>query len=298
MGTLESYARKARNTEGRPGELSGDDELPNVSFKLLQWSRFAVTRMSSGRRDHPVTAIIPRDDAYVVTLDRLDTPAHPFWVNGREYRFAPKRAGQSAIFDLRRDVGASVQAAFDNLHVYIPRAALDTVTDEVDAPRIESLDTLPGVAVDDDVIRHLGSILFSAVETPERANRLFLDHITMALQLHLVSAYGHVSPRRPLKRGGLSTAQERRVDEMLVSRLNGEVSLDELAAVCGLSRSHFARAFRTSFGQPPHRWLLARRIDRVETCCCTRHCPSRKSPSSAASRARVTSPRHSHGQWA
>ena len=46
---------------------------------------------------------------------------------------------------------------------------------------------------------------------------------------------------------------------MLDARLDGSVSLAELACACQLSVRHFARAFRRSTGQPPHRWLVERR---------------------------------------
>jgi AraC family transcriptional regulator len=39
------------------------------------------------------------------------------------------------------------------------------------------------------------------------------------------------------------------------------VSLAELAALVGLSPHHFCRAFAGSTGQPPHRWLVERRIE-------------------------------------
>jgi AraC-like DNA-binding protein len=37
-----------------------------------------------------------------------------------------------------------------------------------------------------------------------------------------------------------------------------------VAAECNLSVSHFAHAFRRTFGRPPHRWLMERRIDAVK----------------------------------
>jgi transcriptional regulator GlxA family with amidase domain len=36
-----------------------------------------------------------------------------------------------------------------------------------------------------------------------------------------------------------------------------------LASVSGVSPAHFARAFKTAFGLPPHRYLLTRRIERA-----------------------------------
>jgi AraC-like DNA-binding protein len=36
-----------------------------------------------------------------------------------------------------------------------------------------------------------------------------------------------------------------------------------LAAAAGLSRAHFSSAFRSAFGEPPHRYLLTRRLERA-----------------------------------
>jgi AraC-like DNA-binding protein len=37
-----------------------------------------------------------------------------------------------------------------------------------------------------------------------------------------------------------------------------------LADVSGVSPAHFARAFKTAFGAPPHRYLLTRRLERAK----------------------------------
>ena len=51
---------------------------------------------------------------------------------------------------------------------------------------------------------------------------------------------------------------------MIRENLDGKVRLSELARECGLSVSHFTRAFRKSFGMSPYRWLLERRIDQAK----------------------------------
>lgn len=38
-----------------------------------------------------------------------------------------------------------------------------------------------------------------------------------------------------------------------------------LAAVSGVSEAHFSRSFREAFGIPPHRYLLARRLEQATT---------------------------------
>jgi AraC family transcriptional regulator len=67
---------------------------------------------------------------------------------------------------------------------------------------------------------------------------------------------------RPL-RGGLPAWQQRRVVDFIEEHLADEISLAALAKLVELSLFHFARAFTQSFGVPPHRYHMARRIDRA-----------------------------------
>jgi len=41
------------------------------------------------------------------------------------------------------------------------------------------------------------------------------------------------------------------------------LGVDDLAAAAGLSRAHFSREFRRAFGEPPHAYLLTRRLERA-----------------------------------
>lgn len=41
------------------------------------------------------------------------------------------------------------------------------------------------------------------------------------------------------------------------------LTVADLARVAGLSPAHFSREFRRAFGEPPHRYLLTRRLERA-----------------------------------
>jgi AraC-like DNA-binding protein len=43
------------------------------------------------------------------------------------------------------------------------------------------------------------------------------------------------------------------------------IDVQAMADAAGLSRAHFSRAFRAAFGQPPHVYLLTRRLERAAT---------------------------------
>src|SRR2546430_9005502 len=41
------------------------------------------------------------------------------------------------------------------------------------------------------------------------------------------------------------------------------LDVGDLAGAAGLSRAHFSREFRRAFGEPPHAYLLTRRLERA-----------------------------------
>ncbi|WP_170149543.1 helix-turn-helix domain-containing protein [Rhodoplanes roseus] len=74
------------------------------------------------------------------------------------------------------------------------------------------------------------------------------------------------SPERAAEaapRGGLAPWQARKVRRYMEANLASPVTLQVLATVGRLSTSHFARAFRASFGEPPHAYLMRLRVERA-----------------------------------
>jgi AraC family transcriptional regulator len=65
-------------------------------------------------------------------------------------------------------------------------------------------------------------------------------------------------------RGGLAGWQKKRVSDYIEEHLDEEITLQQLADAAQLSRFHFARAFKHSFGMPPHRYHMSRRMERAK----------------------------------
>jgi hypothetical protein len=90
----------------------------------------------------------------------------------------------SAIFSIA-NIGRAVKrvpsALFDksyhSLVFYLPRAALDAIADDANAPRIRDLSYEPGAGVNDVTISGLGSVLLPALSHSDQANRLFVDQL-------------------------------------------------------------------------------------------------------------------------
>jgi AraC family transcriptional regulator len=66
-------------------------------------------------------------------------------------------------------------------------------------------------------------------------------------------------------RGGLAPWQKHKVRNYIEDRLGGSVRIRDLAKLVSLSAGHFSRAFKESFGESPHTYIVRMRIERAQT---------------------------------
>jgi AraC-like DNA-binding protein len=67
-----------------------------------------------------------------------------------------------------------------------------------------------------------------------------------------------------LVRGGLAPWQIRQLRLFIAENLASSIAIEDLAAICRLSVSHFSRAFKASFGEPPHSYVMRQRIEEAK----------------------------------
>ncbi|WP_213736894.1 AraC family transcriptional regulator [Bradyrhizobium sp. dw_411] len=236
---------------------------PTIKAQPLRKSVVEFSRIASQRTDNG-TLPTPIADAFLVSLELRALPEVNIWLDGRHYRKGGTKTGNFSLVNFNVETVVEMNLQFDSIQMYFPRTALNAIAVEQGVREVGTLDLDFLNAHDDVVVRSLGHCLLPAFEHPERANRLFIDHIAAALLAHMLQAYGGSATAPLMVRGGLAPWQMRRAKEMLMARLDGEITLEELAGECELSRGHFARAFRKTTGRPPHRWLVEQRIERAK----------------------------------
>jgi AraC-like DNA-binding protein/extradiol dioxygenase family protein len=79
----------------------------------------------------------------------------------------------------------------------------------------------------------------------------------------------HVSPSPAqafsrIAQEGLDRRRLSRVLDYIQAHLESDLTVDQLAGIACLSRFHFARAFKASTGQSPHRYVSAKRLERAK----------------------------------
>jgi len=232
--------------------------------RSLKRGVLAVTQIKSAFPTPEPSQSIGYDEAYLVGLMVGDVPDHELWQDGRPAKTPAFRAGDTALFDLRRDPISYTRTAHHSLHFYLPRTALTELAERSGTRFGGELSYRFATGHDDPIVRQLGGALLLALEDGDASDGFYLDHILNAVAAHVLRHYGDTGPgAKRIINGGLTPRQLRRAKELMRAHLGGDILLSQLAEACGLSVTHFARAFRQSTGTSPHRWLLDLRIERA-----------------------------------
>ncbi len=108
-------------------------------------------------------------------------------------------------------------------------------------------------------MRRLGHLM-TGIDGP--VSRLHAETVGLGAALEMFQLSRETRPR--LSGAGQLTAQQLRLVQAFVEdHLDKDIALDDLAALCGLTRFHFSRAFKASTGEPPYRYVTLRRIERA-----------------------------------
>lgn len=109
-------------------------------------------------------------------------------------------------------------------------------------------------------VRSLDCLLAAdAAPIPQELQRVKLEELLLYLALHYP---GQLQQLRTL---GQEANEEVLVRQVVTSHIDSPVAVEELAFLCHMSLSTFKRRFTQLYGTSPHRWLLARRMEKAAT---------------------------------
>jgi AraC family transcriptional regulator len=237
------------------------DALPTAEVKISDVEQFSFARLKSGEGLPEIARPLTGESGYIVALQLEAIPYIEQFFGTRKVASGTYPVGAVNAIDLQDEPAVLLPHPFDALIVHVTLGALEDIAYEHRVPRVERLNWPLGHP--DPIVYHLAKTLSVSLEHPGHASKIFVDHVLHALNCHLVSSYGGLKTNSAQFRGGLSRAQARLSKDLLEANLDGSIALRDVAKACGLSTSHFNRAFKETFGKPPYRWLIERRIDRA-----------------------------------
>lgn len=122
--------------------------------------------------------------------------------------------------------------------------------------RPAAVELAPEFSRRDARVAHLAAALLPGPGDASARDDLFAESVALALATQLLGW----SSEAPVLHS-LGSRRLRLVTDYIEANLGEPLGLNELAGVAGLSRAHFATAFKAATGFTPHRYLVRRRVE-------------------------------------
>jgi AraC family transcriptional regulator len=156
---------------------------------------------------------------------------------------------------------------FTYLHVYVPHVMVERVAEESGATKAADTVTLiDPMGSPDPFAESICRQFIREMSCGDGISRMMVDVLGQQLVIHLIRQHSSASGSKAFadKSGpGYRDWRLRNAIEYLEAHLADDIGLDDVAAVVGLSTAHLADLFRQGTGDPPHRWLMNRRLARA-----------------------------------
>ncbi|GAB3102279.1 helix-turn-helix domain-containing protein [Lysobacter terrae] len=129
-----------------------------------------------------------------------------------------------------------------------------------DKPQTSAL--RPLMKLRDPLLHGLTGRLIQLGNDNDDMSGMLRESIAQVLGLHLLREYAIRAPADLSSDAGpkLSGRSRKRLEDYIVSHLDQHLSIDELAALAGMTPHHLIAAFRRSFGMTPLQYVISQRL--------------------------------------
>jgi AraC family transcriptional regulator len=242
-------------------QLDGKSPVPSA---FCTPGTFTIVRLqsSAGLPDR-ITKLSPVPALLVsISLKSLPSSSYQVWASDKLIPTSVVHPFRSNVIDFDSQPKCWAGCPFDYVHYSVPRQGLDDIAEGLGFGRVNDYRLV--VLEDDLVVAQITKSILPFLGRNDAPSVLALDQFSLILGAHLIQQYGVHQRTVRHSKGGLAPWQKRRASELLHENMHGRIRLSDVARECGLSVSHFARSFKTSFGISTHQWLIQHRIEHAK----------------------------------
>lgn len=120
------------------------------------------------------------------------------------------------------------------------------------------------VIFQDATLLHVAQLLKGEVLSGGVAGNLYAESLRNLLAVHLLRNHTQTPVKPATEDSPLTGLKLKQLKDYIEDHLAEELAIATLAALIPMSQFHFARAFKATMGEPPHRYILTRRIERAK----------------------------------
>ena len=157
------------------------------------------------------------------------------------------------------------------LQVYLRQSIFASAVSEMYGGDPGRAELVPRFAMQDPLLEQIALAIVSALQdgnaqSQPYEDQLYIDTLAQMMAVHLARVHSNRSRplRAPPRIEALSSWRIRGLIEYIENHLDGDLSLEAMAAQIEISPLYLARAFKSAVGQSPHQYVLSRRIERAK----------------------------------
>jgi AraC family transcriptional regulator len=155
------------------------------------------------------------------------------------------------------------EGAIDYAHIYIQPESLQTAAEDLFDRAGSGVALAERVGVRDELLSALfeAMVAEATAGVASRAGGLYLDTLYSAFLGRLLADHSNLEAAPSRARAAMAPRRLAAVAELVEARLDGDITLAEMAAAAQLSPFHFARVFARTVGCTPHDYVMQRRLE-------------------------------------
>ncbi|MCV6973392.1 helix-turn-helix transcriptional regulator [Mycobacterium bourgelatii] len=210
-----------------------------------------------------------REGIDLVSLALSGKHHHTYFGNGRKKWSRPHPAFHMnlvAAGEHPRGIFRS-ERPFSYLHVYLPHRLVERVAAQSGVMKAAGSVTLTDpMCSRDPFVENIARQIVREMSYPDAYSAMTIDLLAQHLVVRLIREHSSLSgsiTRTERSVAGYRDWRLKRLVEYLEAHVSDDVGLNDLAELVGLSAARVATLFREGTGEPPHRWLMNRRVTKA-----------------------------------
>lgn len=163
------------------------------------------------------------------------------------------------------EFGVRLSSRLETVHVYVRRAIIEEVALEMIDGDPSRLDIPSRIIEADRSLQALVEASADALDDRTPGSSMFADYLARAIAAQLIRSCAGVRLRgtRVTSDGASISPTVSEAIDYMNANIDKGISLDDVAQATNRSPSHVARMFRAELGVPPHRYLIALRVEKA-----------------------------------
>ncbi len=149
------------------------------------------------------------------------------------------------------------------LHIYLKPKSLEQVAEaaEIDVSRLTFISCF---AKPDLHLHYIAMLILDELRSGGMMGQLYIESLTQVLSIHLLRHYSTLTqPLTPVNRS-LTPVQLQQAIDYVMTHLDQDLSMAQIAAVVNISPTHFASLFKRATGISLHQYVIQQRVEQAE----------------------------------